>query len=613
MEINVVDDYAATAFEALPVASRQTQSRNGVDITDHSPSVTVSIFGALSEILSQTTESSNNFNLSTPITSTTTSTTTTTTVSPISLIKEHNLKVFTNELDSTTESPIAYSSYATNNVHIATENYPNNEAVALPVVMVRSVHRKDGAKFNLVSQLSLPMSQAFTPSPIPLSSVPMTTDRPFFQTVAFTKNPEDQTQIYPVFYTSTPEPDTPTTTQLYMEEVSYISGLNVKLNNSVMELNKLVGTTDIIEQEFVTLNSLSTTKDVIDVQTTNTPMFSTVEKSEEHSIENSTPLFTNNIPNTTTQSNIISLSRNSDFLRTLLGTASIISLPKNVSNIFSAQSNRQPFHTYPIPNSNEKYSLEGIYTTISPKVLKITTPDMNPQYFNKSGTSINTPFMQTPQKSVKDNFSNLKNPQMELTLLIASIKSQNTYQTTQTIIPTTPKKRSRDYVIYGILPNNTVAIKYPESETQTTQVDARIVYGILSNGTVVRKYPNGVVVADGKARNIHVTNIEAGQLKNPHSLLYQRNYIEKYLFVSPSTILPTSKPQTKPTSSSTKSPTTIEPFRNDMVLFNHNHLFILINSNRLLLGVMHVAKNINPKKIYLFLKYLTNSLYYNDN
>lgn len=91
--------------------------------------------------------------------------------------------------------------------------------------------------------------------------------------------------------------------------------------------------------------------------------------------------------------------------------------------------------------------------------------------------------------------------------------------------PTTPMsrvshpKRAGDYVIYGILPNNTVVKKYPEPDHDDQGI---VVYGILSNSTIVRKYSNGTVVPDARHSRVLITDIEPEALFNPNSHVYLR-------------------------------------------------------------------------------------------
>jgi hypothetical protein len=69
----------------------------------------------------------------------------------------------------------------------------------------------------------------------------------------------------------------------------------------------------------------------------------------------------------------------------------------------------------------------------------------------------------------------------------------------------TSSTRRAEFVVYGILPNNTVVRRIIEQEPNIENV--LIVYGLLPNGTVVRRYPNGTVVPDRRER-IEITNID---------------------------------------------------------------------------------------------------------
>lgn len=99
--------------------------------------------------------------------------------------------------------------------------------------------------------------------------------------------------------------------------------------------------------------------------------------------------------------------------------------------------------------------------------------------------------------------------------------------------PKRVKNPNYDFVIYGILPNNTVVRRIPDASTTDSPL---VVYGILSNNTVVRKFPNGTIVADTRrsSRTFEVTDIDPKSLFNPNSDLYrdeqriQRAQLEQY-------------------------------------------------------------------------------------
>lgn len=93
------------------------------------------------------------------------------------------------------------------------------------------------------------------------------------------------------------------------------------------------------------------------------------------------------------------------------------------------------------------------------------------------------------------------------------------------------KQRRFDFVVYGILANNTVIKRYPEDIYDDDHDDSEengdrnvpIIYGILSNNTVLRKYPNGTTTIDEKrsSRNFEITNIQPSSLFDPNSEIYR--------------------------------------------------------------------------------------------
>lgn len=81
-----------------------------------------------------------------------------------------------------------------------------------------------------------------------------------------------------------------------------------------------------------------------------------------------------------------------------------------------------------------------------------------------------------------------------------------------------PKK---DYVIFGILPNNTVVRKDPNDDILETITESSpyIVYGILPNNTIIRRFPNGTRVPRVMQR-VEVLPISPWSLRNPYSPIH---------------------------------------------------------------------------------------------
>lgn len=100
------------------------------------------------------------------------------------------------------------------------------------------------------------------------------------------------------------------------------------------------------------------------------------------------------------------------------------------------------------------------------------------------------------------------------------VTNQNTTPavTLSAATPTVPKK---DYVIFGILPNNTVVRKDPNDDAleSLTEASPYIVYGLLPNNTVIRKFPNGTRVPR-LMQKIDILPISPWSLRNPYSPIH---------------------------------------------------------------------------------------------
>lgn len=98
-----------------------------------------------------------------------------------------------------------------------------------------------------------------------------------------------------------------------------------------------------------------------------------------------------------------------------------------------------------------------------------------------------------------------------------------------TILSTTPSNKAnfattipkKDFVIFGILPNNTVVRKDPNDNVleSLTEASPYIVYGVLPNNTIIRKFPNGTRVPR-VMQKIDVLPISPWSLRNPYSPIH---------------------------------------------------------------------------------------------
>lgn len=116
--------------------------------------------------------------------------------------------------------------------------------------------------------------------------------------------------------------------------------------------------------------------------------------------------------------------------------------------------------------------------------------------------------------------------------------SEVTVASPQNRSSTERKERRFDFVVYGILGNNTVIKRYPEDiyddqydSGENSDRNAQIIYGILSNNTVLRKYPNGTTTIDEKrsSRNFEFTNIHPSSLFDPNSEIYRDDTSESIM------------------------------------------------------------------------------------
>ncbi|XP_075972613.1 uncharacterized protein LOC142974274 [Anticarsia gemmatalis] len=124
--------------------------------------------------------------------------------------------------------------------------------------------------------------------------------------------------------------------------------------------------------------------------------------------------------------------------------------------------------------------------------------------------------------------------------------TQTTVSTLSVGTPTIPKK---DYVIFGILPNNTVVRKDPNDDILETLTEASpyIVYGVLPNNTVIRKFPNGTRVPR-VMQKIDILPISPSSLRNPYSPIHNNPAIVR--------------PQSNPIRVSTNTVTTTDTSNN---------------------------------------------------
>lgn len=168
-----------------------------------------------------------------------------------------------------------------------------------------------------------------------------------------------------------------------------------------------------------------------------------------------------------------------------------------------------------------------------PSTTIIPTTDGQPTDISsrlQDGTATTTPVSSTETAATTTEASNTETTTLsntETTTVFTDItttdaSNSNTTQTTVSTLsvgtPTIPKK---DFVIFGILPNNTVVRKDPNEDVleSLTEASPYIVYGVLPNNTVIRKFPNGTRVPR-VMQKIDILPISPWSLRNPYSPIH---------------------------------------------------------------------------------------------
>ncbi|XP_072941578.1 uncharacterized protein [Epargyreus clarus] len=143
---------------------------------------------------------------------------------------------------------------------------------------------------------------------------------------------------------------------------------------------------------------------------------------------------------------------------------------------------------------------------------------------------------------------------------------------TQINVATQPSIPKKDYVIFGILPNNTVVRKDPNDNVleSLTEASPYIIYGVLPNNTVIRKFPNGTRVPR-IMQKIDVLPISPWSLRNPYSPIHN----------IPAIVRPRSNPIRVSTNTVTSTDTTNNGTENQLTTDIVNNLQMMISSSAL--------------------------------
>lgn len=457
-----------SSYEVIPVHSHQMQSRINIETSGEqsSSSMTVSIFGALAEILSHTTESLS-FLTSTTERSTTTTTTTTTPSPPT----------------TTTLAPLAKVSVVAQGTNefvnsISYTDKPNEE-----------VHLKRDLSYKNLTNTNLDNIVKMTNTVFDLTQTNSTINLNINSTLMPTVISSTITQNHSAIYRSQTESPSLSTT------VDQSFSLN---------------TLDSIPTTFVESTTIpSTTLSSITIPSTTDP---------------STTIPLTTIPSTTVPSTTVA----STTIPTIIipsTTVLLTTIPSTTISSKTAPSTTAPSTTIPS-------------TTIPSTTLSTKIPITNiPYNFNSKSSTTTTSTSDIPQTETHKltqfpTISSLYPVYIPSTPIpyekpIEMTKTETTTTASRftnriPILPlrTASASRKHDYIIYGILPNNSVVEKSPNDNYYGTTTDRQsrhlfrgstesnlIVYGIYPNNTVVRKYPNGTIVQEKQLNeNIKLTN-----------------------------------------------------------------------------------------------------------
>lgn len=169
------------------------------------------------------------------------------------------------------------------------------------------------------------------------------------------------------------------------------------------------------------------------------------------------------------------------------------------------------------PQNTNKFLDNPSITTTLAEIAQTTTQA------NTDMTTVSVDSETTTQLNIDtttQNDSDVPTQMNIVTSTTASTIDQSTSPLSKLILAT-PNIPKKDYVIFGILPNNTVVRKDPNDDVLETLTEASpyIVYGVLPNNTIIRKFPNGTRVPR-VMQKIDILPISPWSLRNPYSPIH---------------------------------------------------------------------------------------------
>lgn len=549
----------------------------GVETSHHSSSVTVSIFGALSEVLSQTTESLSFLTSTTtdpaqststqPPPTTTTTTTTTTTQAPTTTTTKFTTSTTEQVQEMSPESTSVQNSIEINVNNI--QNYPTaNQFDEITSseneIPTRSARLIDS---NTINDPNIPTA---SPNPhVPKTKLTDTTDAlknhtkiaqltipittvsnyvlthaspPLTQLVSLTDSSTKPTIVITPSYST--DSDVIKTTTLKSGEFPTIKGNTTfsNVDNSAKANAKTTTTTTITP---LYTRQRTQDDDITKTKITfNTHQNTTTPKTDLHSIlQQPIPTSLTNLSTIQDFSNLRSrlvtslaetnqqrpvyvmpTSSNSQKTTVSMFTLPMLETTTPLPRLFSSITSRQLATSTILTTSSST-------TTVTPIPL-LTTTKLSSSTSRASTTESSSPILLSARSTMTVSSTTPPAPTTQLyktmnpsTKLLSTTEIPPDYVPRFSkripILPVRPPKR--DYVVYGILPNNTVVKKIIDENTTENPL---IIYGILPNNTVVRKYPNGTIVSGDHNNKLEITDIDPKSLTDPNSDFYQHIHKE---------------------------------------------------------------------------------------
>ncbi|CAK1551565.1 unnamed protein product [Leptosia nina] len=272
------------------------------------------------------------------------------------------------------------------------------------------------------------------------------------------------------------------------------------------------------------LTEIMTTMD----STTDTPDSDVTEQTTMNTPENPTPIPTSPIaPFTTTSfpettlSNLESILTQSPYSNSFMNVATTDIPSEMASKIADVFTNDNSFLPTTVSNIEELITNEVSKERVNDTLELISSTTSSESKDEQTQTETISLFSTTAVSNVDETTSS----GIETTTAKAVLNDNKTSDclTTSNIlnVATRPSIPKKDFVIFGILPNNTVVRKDPNDNPleALTEASPYIIYGVLPNNTIIRRFPNGTRVPQ-IMQKIDVLPISPWSLKNPYSPIH---------------------------------------------------------------------------------------------